>query len=72
MAAPHVSGLVAILIGRDTTLTPADVAKTLSDKALDGIPTDARESFLSMCVRPPDAEVNTAGSHRHCQKVAPL
>ena len=43
MATPHVAGLVAYLLGLDSTLSPAEVETTLKNQALSNVLTGVRE-----------------------------
>lgn len=43
MATPHVSGLVAYLLGLDSSLSPTDVEKTIKSKAVNGAITGVRK-----------------------------
>jgi len=46
MATPHVAGFAAYLLGIDSTLTPAQIAKIIGDKSLKNVLGGVRESFL--------------------------
>ena len=45
MACPHVAGFAAYLLGLDNTLTPAQIARIINEKALDGVLSGVREFF---------------------------
>ena len=45
MATPHVSGLVAYLLGFDPSLSPAQVETTIKDMALVGVLSGIRKYF---------------------------
>ena len=46
MAAPHVAGFAAYLLGLDSSLTPSSVDFTIKSHALNGVLTDVREYRL--------------------------
>jgi hypothetical protein len=48
MATPHVAGFAAYLLGIDGSLTPAQIAKLIGDKALNGVLGGVREFFCFM------------------------
>ena len=50
MAAPHVAGFAAYLLGIDSTLTPDQIATIISDRALDGVLSGVREFFAPRCM----------------------
>ena len=43
MATPHVSGLVAYLLGLDSSLSPAEVEATIKNQALNNVISGVRE-----------------------------
>jgi len=47
MTTPHVSGFAAYLLGPDSTLTPDQIATTISEKALNGVLSGVREFFFA-------------------------
>ena len=48
MATPHVAGFAAYLLGIDSALTPAQIAKIIDTKSLKNVLSDVRELFCSM------------------------
>jgi cerevisin len=46
MSTPHVAGLVAYLLGLDSTLSPAEVETTIKARALTNVLTGVREYRL--------------------------
>lgn len=48
MATPHVSGLVAYLLGLDSTLSPAQVETTIKNQALNNVISGVREYLLKL------------------------
>ena len=49
MATPHVAGLVAYLLGLDSSLSPANVDTTIKSQALDNVLTGVREYYSPLC-----------------------
>jgi len=47
MSAAHVAGFAAYLLGTDSSLTPALVAKIIDDKSLKNVLSGVRELFFS-------------------------
>lgn len=48
MATPHVSGLVAYLLGLDSTLSPDQVETTIKNQALNNVISGVREYLLKL------------------------